>query len=99
MYSHRSIFNVCPRLKYSRIPNLFMVLFLIITVPFTIIIYSLLYALEISLYKVPNLCCRPERKRSKAFCLAFSILLVLPLMMAIALIIAPILVVFGTLPI
>ena len=103
---HEAWYKICPQLPYSKCGNIMITIVTIILMPLILLIVPIVYAFMIGFYFVPIYFNRGMRKRKRvknACCrwtiaYALSILIILRLSIAVAVISSVLLVVLGILP-
>ena len=98
-HQHSSIFNLCPKLQYSRVPNLALTVLFILFLPLLEVVGPLASAVAYSAYAVPRRVLDRGQNQPFAYLKAIlSVLILLPLSLAVALLVSVVLLVFATLP-
>ena len=99
MHHHASIFNVCPKLQYSRVPNLLLTVLFIFSLPVLEVVGPPVCAIAYSAYALPRRVLDQGQYSPLAFLKALlCVLILLPLSLALAVLLSAALLVFATLP-
>ena len=96
---HSSVFNLCPRLQYSRFTNLLLVFLFILFLPVLEVVLPITLAFKYSIANIPqNITSRTKSPILSIPVYLLCILVVLPILSVLACIVSCLLLVLGTLP-